>query len=75
MGDLDCNLSRSLKVKSGSAIAFPSILLMFNSSIWSNMASSHDIRVQNMSNLEFDLSMLLKVKSNGAVGLPIITFY
>ncbi len=38
------------------------------------MAPLRDIRLQNMSDIEFDLSRSLKVKSDGTVGLPIYGF-
>ncbi len=34
-----------------------------------------DIRLHNMSDLEFDLSRSLKVKYDGAVGFPYVTSY
>ena len=47
---------------------------MFKSNIGPNMAPLRDIRLQNMSDIEFDLSRSLKVKSDGTVGLPIYGF-
>ncbi len=39
-----------------------------------NSAHSQDIRLQNLSDLEFDLSWSLKVKGDGDIGLPIYGF-
>ena len=46
LGDLEFDLSRSLKVKCESAIGLPiyGLLLMFNSSIWPNWAPLQDIK-------------------------------
>ncbi len=62
--------SRSLKVKCDVIrISLFAFLLMFNSNIWPNSASLQDIRLQNLSDLQFDLSRLLKVKCDDAIGL------
>ncbi len=76
-GDLDFDLSRSLKVKCNGAIELPiyGFLLMVNSNIWPNTALFEIMSLENMSDLEFDLSRSLKVKSNGAFGLPVMTSY
>ncbi len=76
LGDLDFDLSRSVKVKCDSAIGLPiyGFLLMINSNLWPNTALWRDISLQNMSDLDFDLSRSLKVKSNDAVRLPIYNF-
>ena len=76
MGDLNFDLSRSLKVKCDSAIGLPiyDFLLMFNSNIGPNWALMRDIRLRNFGDLDFDLSRSLKVKSNGAPRLPIYDF-
>ncbi len=43
---------------------------MINSNILGpNQSPLQDIRLRNLSDLDFDLSRSLKVKSNGAVGL------
>ena len=47
---------------------------MVNSNIGPNSAPLRDIRLWNLSDLDFDLSRSLKVKSNGAVGLSIYEF-
>ena len=47
---------------------------MFNSNIWPNLSPFQDIRLWNLSGLEFDLSVSLKVRSNGAIGFPIYDF-
>ncbi len=47
---------------------------MFNSNIGSIYALLGDIRLRNLSDLDFDLSRSLKVKSNGAVRLLIYGF-
>ncbi len=78
-GDLDFDLSRSIKVKCDGTIGVPihGFLLMFNSNIGPNWAPLRDISLvslQNPSDLDFDLSRSLKVKSNGSVGLPIYDF-
>ena len=61
----------SLKVKCDgtTGLSIYGFLLMFNSNIWPNMAPLQDIRLQNLSDLEFDLRRSFKVRSNGAVGL------
>ncbi len=77
LGDLEFDLSRSLKDKCNGAIGLPTcgFLLMFNSNIGLNYAPLRDIRLQNLGDLDFDLSRSLRVKCNGAVGLPIMTSY
>ncbi len=45
-------------------------LLLVNNSIWLNSAPLWDMRLQNVTDLDFDLSRSRKVKSNGAVGTP-----
>ncbi len=47
---------------------------MFNSNIWPNSAPLQDIRLQNLSDLEFDLSRSLKVKCDDVIGLAIHGF-
>ncbi len=47
---------------------------MFNSNIWPNSAPLQDIRLQNLSDLEFDLSRSLKVKCDDVIGLAIYGF-
>ncbi len=47
---------------------------MFNSNIWPNSAPLQDIRLQNLSDLEFDLSRSLKVKCDDVIGLVIHGF-
>ncbi len=47
---------------------------MVNSNIWPNSAPLWDIRLCNLSDLDFDLSRSLKVKCEGANGLPIYGF-
>ena len=43
-------------------------------SIWPNSAPLRDIRLSNLSDLEFDLSRSLKVKYDGFLGRPIYGF-
>ncbi len=54
---LDFDLSRSLKIKSDGVTEFPvyGFLLMFNSNIGPNMAPLREVRLQNLSDLDFDL--------------------
>ncbi len=47
---------------------------MFDSNIWLNSAPLQDIRLWNLSDLEFDLSRLLKVKCDAIIGLAIPGF-
>ena len=47
---------------------------MFNGNIWSNSAPLRNIRLQNLSDLDFDISRSLKVKCDGAIGLSIYGF-
>ncbi len=47
---------------------------MFNSNIWPNSAPLQDIKLRNLSNLDFDLSKPLKVECNGVIGFPIYCF-
>ncbi len=47
---------------------------MFNSKTWPNAAPLQDIRLRNVSDLDFDLSSSLKVKSDDVIGLPIYAF-
>ena len=42
-------------------------LFIFNSNIWPNYAPIPDIRLINLSDLDFDLSMSLKVKCDGVI--------
>ena len=49
-------------------------LLMVNTNIWPNLAPLRDIRLYNLSDLDFDLSRSLKVKCHGVIGLAIYTF-
>ncbi len=48
---------------------------MFNISIWSILAHLRDIRLQNLSDLDFNLSRPFKVKCCGATGLPYLVSY
>ncbi len=78
LGDLEFDLSRSLKVKCKRVIGFPIpvyvFLFMFNSNIGHNYTTLRDISLQNRGDLDFDISRSLKVKSNGGVGRPIYDF-
>ncbi len=58
MGDLDFDLSRSLKMKSDYVIGLPmcAFLLMANSNIGFNLAPLRDMTLWNLSDLDFDLS-------------------
>ncbi len=47
---------------------------MFNSNIWPNSGPLQDIRLRNVSDLEFDLSRSLKVKCDDFIGLAIHGF-
>ena len=47
---------------------------MFNSNIWPNSTPLQDIRLQNLSDLEFDLSRSLKVKCDDVIGLSLYAF-
>ena len=47
---------------------------MLNSNIWPNSAPLQDIRLQNLSDLDFDLSRSLRVKCDSVIGLPIYAF-
>ncbi len=49
-------------------------LLMFNSNLWRNSAPLQDIRLRNLSDLEFDLSMSLNGKCDSVIGLLIYAF-
>ncbi len=44
---------------------------MFNGNIWTNSAPLQDIRLQNLSDLDFDLSSSLKVKLDGVIWFSI----
>ncbi len=57
-GDLEFDLSRSLKVKCEGGIGLPiyGFLLMFNSNRGLNWAPLRDISLQNLGDLDFDLS-------------------
>ncbi len=70
------DLERSLRVKCDSVIGLPiyAFLLMFNSNIWPKSAPLQDIRLRNLSDLEFDLSRSLKVKCDDVIGLAIHGF-
>ena len=46
-------------------------LLIFNSNIWPNSAPLQDIRLQNLSDLDFDLPRSLKVECDGVIGFSI----
>ncbi len=65
-------LTRSLKVKCGSAIGLPKydFLLMLNSNTGPNSSALRDIRLRNFGDFEFHFSRSLKVKCDGAIGLP-----
>ncbi len=67
------DISRSCKIKCDGVIGFPNILLiMLYSNIWpANYSPIRDIRLRNLSDLDFDLSMTLNVKCDGAIGLPV----
>ena len=67
------DLSRSLNVKCHCAIelAIIAFLLMFNSHIWPKWAPFRDIRLQNLSDIDFDQSRALQVKCDNAIGLSI----
>ncbi len=43
---------------------------MFESNVWPNSALFQDIRLSNLSDIDFGLSRSLKVKYAGAIGLP-----
>ncbi len=47
---------------------------MVNSNLWPNSAPSQDIRLQNLSDLEFDFSRSLKVKCDYVIGLSLYAF-
>ncbi len=49
-------------------------ILMFNSSIWPNSAPLRDIRLRNVSDLEFDLSRLINVKCHSKLYSPYMVF-
>ena len=70
LSDLECDLSRALKVKCDSVIGLPiyAFLSVFNINIWPNSAPLQDIRLQNLSELEFYLSRSLKVKCDSVSG-------
>ncbi len=76
LSDLDFDLSRSLKVKSGDVIglAIYGFLLMVDSNIGSDVAPLRDMMLSNLSDLDFDLSRSLKVKSGQVIGLPMYGF-
>ena len=73
---LNCDCSRSLKVKCDGSTRLPkyNFILVFNSNIWPNSAHLRDIRLLNLSDLEFDLSKSLKVKYDSVIGLPTYVF-
>ncbi len=52
-------------------IYFP---ITFYSNVWTNSGPLQDIRLQNLSDIEFDLSRSLKVKCDSVIGLPIYAF-
>ncbi len=66
----------SPKVKCDSGIQLPiyGFILTFNSNICFNSAPLRDIRVGNLSDVDFDLSRSLKIKYDGAIRLPIYEF-
>ncbi len=47
---------------------------MFNSNMWPNSAPLQDMRLRNLSDLEFDLSRSLKVKCYDVIGLSLYAF-
>ena len=47
---------------------------MCNSNIWPNSVPLQDIRLRNLSDLDFDLSMPRKIKCVGVIGLSIYGF-
>ncbi len=57
LSDPDFGLSRSLKVLCDDVIGLSlyDFLLTFNSNLWPNSAPLQDIRLRNVSDLEFDL--------------------
>ncbi len=69
LNDLERSKSRSLRVRCDSAIGLliHDFLLMFNSNIWSSYGPKENIRLQNVSNLEFGLSGTLKVKCDDVI--------
>ncbi len=75
LSDLEFDFSRSLKVKCDSVIGLPiyAFLLMFNtnSNIWLSSAPLQDIRLWNLSDLQFHLSRSLKVECDGVIGFSI----
>ena len=75
-GNLDFDLSRSLKVKCRDVIGLPicGFLLMVNTNIGPNSARLRDIGLWNIGDLDFDLSRSLKVKCKSAIGLLIYGF-
>ena len=44
------------------------------SNIWTNSAPSRDIRLRNLSGLDFDLSRSLRVKHDSVIGRSIYSF-
>ena len=79
LSDLNFDLSRSLKVKCDSVIAFCiyAFLLMINSNIilvWPNTGPLQDIRLRNLSDLGIDLWRTLKIKCDDVIGLSIHGF-
>ncbi len=74
--DLECDLSRSLKVKCDSVIGLPidGFILMVTSNTAPKSALLRDRRLWNQSGLDFDLSRSLKIKSNGVFGLSTYAF-
>ncbi len=78
LSDLEFDLLRSLKVKCDSVIELHiyAFLSMFHSNIWPKsgpLQDIHDIRLQNLSDLEFDLSTSPKVKCD-VIGLVMLVF-
>ncbi len=67
LGDLDIDLSMSIKDKSDGVIglAIYGFLLMVNSNIGPNVAPLWDMTHWNLIDLAFDLFRSLKVKSDG----------
>ncbi len=49
-------------------------LLTFGSDIWPNSAPLQDIRLRNLSDLEFDLLRSLKVQCDIVIGLSVYAF-
>ncbi len=62
-------MSPTVKYDVAIGLAIYVSLLIENSNIWGKSLPFRDIRLRNMSDLEFDLSRLLKAKCQGVIGL------